>query len=161
MFSRCTLAFNYFRETKKIGDVVTIDDEQVLLIGIEDIVFDGLWSNVAITYTTQRLDVSYIDQSGRSLFKGDDEVLGYGCVFAKQASAARVGKDPLRAFRPGKTIEILDVVYKIVEYREVRLKEGYYEVWALMKELYPVTSREIKQRATKERMNAIGISLVK
>lgn len=161
MFSRCTLAFNYFRETKKIGDVVTIDDEPVLLIGIEDIEFDGLMSNVAITYTTQRLDVSYTDQSGRSLVKSDDEVMGYGRVYAKGASKARVGNDPLRAFRPGKTLEIEGVVYKILEYRDVLVKEGFYEVWALMKVLHPVMDRTVVQKAKRERLKTLGITLVK
>lgn len=138
LFSAFTETVRYFKQPKKVGDIVELNGKNHLIIGIEDILITTAY--VKIKFTTQVLD-HYQYAVTPSFLVEDDQMLD---VYVQ----GKVDNPDLKAFKLGMTTYMTEfgesALFKLMEYTDVTFDGTDLCISGRMKRVFPIPPKEAK-----------------
>lgn len=155
VFSGFTNTFKYFKQPYRLGEIVTINGNEHLIIGIEDV---RIWHlGVDVRYTTQILNnynFSYKQYAAAA------EVSNMVELYTEQ----RYDADILKKFKPGfttnVTIKNITALYKMMEYTEIEFVGTNLRICANFKLVVPHPPGETKALYFQKKREALKIEIL-
>ncbi|WP_059048707.1 hypothetical protein [Paenibacillus senegalimassiliensis] len=142
--------FNLFRQPHKIGDVIEVQGEPLLILGIEN--FFIRHNRIDVNYTCQRLtSLDYVSKA--KAYKQTSEIeLVVNLPHAKW--------DKVDGIRPGTIQYVQGECYKITEFSGLSLKGTDLHIDLIARPIYPVDRKEARAKLFDERRKKLQLEIL-
>lgn len=143
--------FKLFKQPYRIGDVIDVNGESMLILGIEH--FEVYSSTIIVHYTCQRLEESDYISKAKAYKEPFSVELEVKIPHSKW-------RDVLPRIQLGTTHYTRGQMYKITEYTAIQLKSTDLHIDMLARPVHPVDRKEAKAKLFSERRKKLKIEVL-
>ncbi|MEK4025811.1 hypothetical protein [Sporosarcina sp. FSL W7-1283] len=142
--------YKFFKQPDQIGDVIEVNKEPWLIIGIEG--FKLTSQTLFVWYTCQNLSISDYVVNGQMNTGGSHEV--------ELEAQLKFNHEQWDLIKPGSTTTAKDGnVYRFIEYTEISLKGTDLYVSITARRVYPVNRKKAKAKFIHDRKKKLKLEV--
>lgn len=149
LFRTIRCRYKFFKQPDQIGDVIEMDGDHLLIIGIER--FDLTQGVINTWFTCQNLHVNDYISVQRNYVSTNGEV--------ELKIQMKYDDERWRGYTLGRTFVVEGKRYKLIEYTEIKLKGTDIYVSTTAKPVHPINRKEAKAKFFNERRRKLNIEV--
>lgn len=141
--------YKLFKQPDQIGDVIEMDGEHLLIIGIEK--FNLIQREIIIWFTCQNLNLNDYVSTRPTITSSVGEV--------ELKNQMKYDDERWSDYTLGSTFVVKGDRYKLIEYTEIRLKGTDIYVSTIAKRVYPISRDQAKAKFLDERRKKLKLEV--